>query len=500
MNCVVGEQLDLGVEGVESSRPVPKLNRRSTHTFRFKRPDEANQEVLWVPSVPELRLPKEHFVRRLLAMTEEVLGPELRSRRVLWGGFSYDPVAVFSILMYALMLGERSLRRIEELCLYDTRFHYLSGGTQPDHTAFHRFRHALDADNGLDRLMLLVVERAKQDGLVKGRSVVVDGTKIPTNGSQWRKFINETDDAEPPPPEALGAIEPPVSAPEPPATDSEPKKTKPKKKFKAPSDKEARTMKTTHGEFVNGYNCQIAVDAQNGIVVGAMPTDVPNDWSAVGALLKTTQKHSGVVPKRVVGDKGYESSQNMQAAEGAGVKSYFCPKSRKDQPFKPDADGVLRCLAGHVPSQGATTKRGVAYTVYKVSQCRTCALREICGQNPKSHQREMNIQGDEHMALSQANRARCESEAGKKLLKKRGQTVELPFARIKRDYRMRRFNLKGLAGARLELLFACVTLNVQTVLRSAGDGLERIVSLIEAIYCIWNASLTKYQQMHPNSA
>jgi hypothetical protein len=259
---------------------------------------------------------------------------------------------------------------------------------------------------------------------------------------------------------------------------------KPKRKFKEPSDKDARTMKTTHGEYITGYNCQLAVDPHSGIVIGAVPTKVSNDWNAVAVLLEATEKHSGIKPKRLVADKGFESAGNMQVAEAAGIKTYFCPKALKDPPFKPDKDGILRCLAGHVPSQGTTTKRGVPYTVYKVSQCRNCPLRQACGKPLKGDQREMNVRAGEHIALSRANRKRSKSQAGKKLLKQRGQHVERPNARIKRDYRMRRFNMPGMDGARIELLLACVALNFETILRAALDRLRAVFVAFNAILCI----------------
>jgi len=505
MSCELEQQLELGLEVPLGERSVPKLNRRLSHTFRFAGSDVSQQAPLLVPTVPEFRLPDDHFVRHLRRLVGEVLGKELRSRCVMWGGYDYDPVAMFSVMLYALMLGERSLRRMEDLCTYDARFRFLSGGVQPDFTTFHRFRRGLDEDLGLDKMFRLVVERAKTDGLVKGRTAFIDGTKIPTSGSQWRKWLDEAEaqaleeglapqgegtvlpDAKPPEPQAIEAVVPAQSkASAPPAAKAASKK--PKRKFKAPSDKDARTMKTTHGEFVTGYNCQLAVDPQAGIVIGAVPITAPNDWNAVAVLLETTEMHSGIKPKRLVADKGFESAGNMQTAQAAGIKTYFCPKALKDPPFKPDKDGTLRCLAGHTPSQNTTTKRGVPYTVYKVSQCRNCPLRQACGKPLKGDQREMNVRSDEHIALSTANRKRSKSQAGKKLLKQRGQTVELPNARIKRDYRMRRFNLSGIDGARLELLLACVALNLETIIKAALDRLRAVFIAFNAIICIFAAA------------
>jgi transposase len=420
---------------------------------------------LFVPATPELRLPEDHFVRSLRGLVEDVLGVELRSRCVHWGGFPYDPVAMFSILIYALLQGERSSRRIERLCQYDTRFWYLSNGTKPDHTTIARFRRNLDKEGGLDELFSLVARHAGASGLVKGKSLVVDGTKMPTSGSQWRKYLNaaETEDAsdeESAPPEKP-----------PPRNRRGPKKQKEKecsRPFKAPSDKDARTMKTTHGEYVNGFNMQLGVDGESGIVLGALVTNQAHDSSVLGSVLEASRQYSGVRHKRVVADRGYDSAFNLSEVERLGAKSYICPKAPAAQPFTPDEAGVLRCLAGHAATQTKTTKDGIPYLTYRVSQCRLCALREPCGKTSQGHQREMNVRNDEHLKRNRHNRRRCQSAAGKRQLRIRGQTVELANARIKRDLRMTRLHLKGLDGARIELLIACLTLNLQTILRKAG--------------------------------
>lgn len=454
------------------SGPRPGRNRRSRPTFRFGS-DARTGEDWVVPSLSEV-LPADHFACLLLPLVEEVLGPTLRSRQLTWGGFPYDPVRTFAIILYALILGERSSRRMEELCAYDVRFWFLSGGTRPDHTTLCRFRRSLDENQNLDLLMLLVVEKAAEIGLLKGKNVVVDGTKMPTSASQWRQYLKqtETSDKEEPP-------NPPV---EPPPVEE--KAAKPKPKCKPCSDKDARTMKTTHGEFVVGYNLQIAQDMSSGLVVGAEATNKANDSSALNDLLEATLSQSKVVPKRMVADKGYHSSDNFETLDKAGIKSYIVPKKVLPPPFKPDEDGVLRCIAGHATTCIHTKKDGNDYTTYRVNRCRNCPLMKECGKKGKSHQREMNVRSDEHRLANERNRRRCQSAAGKELVKKRGETIERTNARIKRDYRMRRLVLPGLDGARLELLIACIALNLEMILKALRRSFLLLWAVLNAFYCI----------------
>jgi transposase len=452
------------------------------------------------------------LVFSLLEVVEEILGERLRSRCVLWGGFPYDPVAMFSVLVYALICGERASRRMETMCTYDVRFWYLSGGTTPDQSKFCRFRQRLDQDGGLEELMHLVTQKAVALGLIKGRTIVVDGTKIPGSCSQWRKYLNQTEAADaaaesenapsvaaevpaPETPVAEAAVsEAPVSeatvaevpaseaaAPEAPQPakakrgrkPKAPKPEKPKKPVKPSSDPEARTMKTTHGEYIIGYNLQIAVDGPSNFVLGAMPTNEANDLNAMATLLDAVENQSGLVPRRVVADAGYDSAQNHKAVDEAGASGYICPRRRGPTPFTQDENGVFRCLAGHEATSRTTPKDGVEYITYRVSRCKGCPLAQACGHTGKSHQREMNVRSQEHGELSKQNKRRCARAAGKELLKCRGQTVERVNARIKRDLRMRRLHLKGLRGARIELLIACLTLNLQTLLKDTSGRFTR---------------------------
>ena len=316
-------------------------------------------------------------------------------------GINYDPVALFCVLMYGLMRGERATRRLEELCAYDCRFWHLTGNSRLDHSTIWRFRHALDVEETLPLLMLSVIQAATNLGLVQTGVWVADGTKIATSSSQWRKLLGEAE-----------SLETAQSAE---TIDGKPERAK---AFRASSDPDARTMVTTHGEYLEGYNLQIAVEASSGIVMGALATSDANDSKALGPLLRAASKQSGCTPEELVADKGYETPVNLQVLETANVKSCLCPKERKNAPFTPDESGVMRCLAGHEASCSRTTKGGVPYDVYRVSKCKDCPLRQACG--AKRRQREMAVMADaddEDRGATVRRRTQnaqyCRSEEGK---------------------------------------------------------------------------------------
>lgn len=452
-------------------------------------------EALLVPSHRDAEIPADHFVRGFRALVEEVLGERLRSVCAMAGGYDYDPVGLFCAWQYAAMKGESSCRGLEESCRFDIRFRFLTGGAFPDHSTLARFRRALDADGGLDGLMLLLAKEAGKLGLTDSKVWIVDGTKIAGAVTQWRARKSAQG------PEAAVSVAEDREAeakaePEGPAAEPEKKET---------SDPEARTLKTTHGEYVSGFNLQAAVFPSGYVAAGAVE-DAANDAGALEGLLAAGERQTGSSPEVAVGDKGYHTPRNLETLDALGIEGYLVPKDRKAAPFAPDEEGTLRCLAGHAATTISSLKRGVLYDVHRVSRCKGCPLMEDCG--GKGRQREMAVQAlagdDSHYQarLRAENAARCRSEEGAALLKTRGPTVERLFAIMKRDFRKRRLNLRGRAGARLEFLLICIACNLRTILKArtaASDLLIRLLSELIAAICVWIASRNQNHRLVANS-
>ncbi len=56
------------------------------------------------------------------------------------GSAFYNPRSMLGILMYAMIRGEKSSRRIEVACHYDVGYHLAGQGLTPDYTTIARFR------------------------------------------------------------------------------------------------------------------------------------------------------------------------------------------------------------------------------------------------------------------------------------------------------------------------------------------------------------------------
>lgn len=341
-------------------------NVRSRPVFRHGHGIAADQPSLLVTL--DERLEPGHFVRRLLPLVDEVLGAELRASTSLAGGFSYDPVNVLSVLLYAYMQGERSCHKMEELCRYDVRYEFLAGSCRPDYSTLTRFRCGLGET--LDSLMSRVCAKAEADGILKRKAMAVDGTKVAARMSQWRKAREESEQQD-------AALE------------------------------EAVTM-VSHGHYLVGYNVQVAADMDSTLVVGYLVSDRPEDSGQMKAVLEVIEKQSGKLSEQVVADRGYGSSANALAVKEAGVVG-FLPSSRpgRTAPFTCGEDGLYRCTAGHraTQRQWLDKRNNKVYRHLRVSRCSKCEHASKCP--GKGRQRTMKVLESDAMDEKHACIARC---------------------------------------------------------------------------------------------
>jgi transposase len=396
-------------------------SRRDRPVYRKGRGLASVQPSFPLDSIEEL-LEGEPLVLALYGLVEEELGDELRSSPPLSGGYSYDPVALFAVWMFALMDGVRSSRKLEKCCRHDDRYRYLSRSCRPDHTTLSRFRKGLGEN--LDLLFARVSHRAASLGRLTHGPAAVDGTRIPANRSAWRRMVSGVED------------------------DVEP---------------EAAQM-ASQGRILVGYNLQAAVEVGSDFVTGFALESSCHDMYAMEGMLEAVGRQSGSLPEAVVADKGYDSLPNAYALDSRGVTGYL-PKAKK-QPaaFVPGEDGVFRCLAGHVPSERLwVSKEGVHYRCLRVYRCTNCPLRKPCGATSKV--REMRVRQGASAGDRRAANLRAETEEGQRLLRARGPTVERLFAHLKQVQGLRRFLLKGRSGARLEFGLHCLAYNLRKLLR-----------------------------------
>jgi transposase len=347
-------------------------------TFR-----EWNVEQPWLfpPSVLDFVPPDHvaHFVRdtaRENLDLSEILD-EYREER----GFPpYHPVMMTALLLYAYCQGVYSSRRIAAACRQRVDFMAVTGMQKPDFRTVSDFRKRhLEA---LGRLFGQVLALCQRAGLVKLGHVALDGTKVKANASKHKAMsygrmkkaepelaaevarwfaeadrVDEEEDREYGKDrrgdempewvtnkqkrlekirEAKASLEAEAAAQ---AAEEKPPQGKGRKKKDPPgtpkdkaqrnfTDPESRIMKTADG-FVQGYNCQAAVDADSQVIVAQAATNAANDKKQVAPMVAQIKENTGRQTQELSADSGYCSEDNLKELNRRRIRAYVATGRQK---------------------------------------------------------------------------------------------------------------------------------------------------------------------------
>jgi transposase len=221
-----------------------------------------------------------------------------------------------------------------------------------------------------------------------------------------------------------------------------------------------------------GYQAHYVVDGGKARVilnVLVTPAEVTENLPMLELLFRSRFRWR-LRPRSVTGDAAYGTVENVVAVEKAGIHAYMAlpkhdergPLLGKDE-FAYDAKrDVYICPQGEtLHRKGHDYKeRSIRYAA-KPSACNVCPLKSRCTKSEKG--RWIRRSFDEEYL--QRVRSYRDTEAYRKALRKRAVWVEPLFAEAKDWHRLRRFRLR-----RLEKV------NTEALLTAAGQNVKRLVA------------------------
>lgn len=148
------------------------------------RPYQLDQQHL-LPVSPREWLPEGHlalFVAEVVGQLD--LGPILRAYRGGRGPRGYHPQMLLTVLLYGYCSGVFSARKLAARCETDVAFRVLSGGAFPDFRTLADFRKRHLGVMG--HLFVEVLRLCREAGLVKLGHVSLDGSKYQANASKHK--------------------------------------------------------------------------------------------------------------------------------------------------------------------------------------------------------------------------------------------------------------------------------------------------------------------------
>ncbi len=237
------------------------------------------------------------------------------------------------------------------------------------------------------------------------------------------------------------------------------------------TDPDSRAM-AAHTRVAVGYNVQVAVDAENKLIVEQDVTNQVVDMGLLQATAEPAREILGVDRIDVVADKGYFRTEDIEACEKAGLTPYV-PRPqrgssaahgffRKDE-FVYDAEqDAYVCPAGQVLSTRYESKLRAMKKVDYANRaaCAVCPLRPRC---TKDFRKVSRLEGE--AALDRmAERLKARPE----ILDRRRETVEHPFGSIKQWMYQGAFLMRGLDKVRAEFSLTALAYNLRRALNLVG--------------------------------
>ena len=421
------------------------------------------------------------------------------------GRAPYDPRLLASLWIYAYRQKVGSAREVARRCEYDPAFQWLTGMEVVNYHTLADFR--VEHEKALDELFAKLLGVLSSEGLIHLENVVLDGTKVKASASgksfhrekslrahlaAARQRVKEMGDPRQEEsgrraasrPRAVAAekverleralqeIQKVQAAPQARAEKSEQRVSE--------TDPEARNMKQSDGGYAPSHNVQIATDTAHGIIVGASLTQAANDQHELVAGLGEVERQTGQKPQHLVVDEGYTTRENILAAAEKGVDligsspepdaeaaTRRLQQRGVDAAFYPDrfnydsGSDSSTCPQGKRLAYGTTKQDrvGVERKVYqaRASDCRDCPFRPQCcpGGKRRSLVRSLPV------PVVAAYTAKMQTEAAQSLYRLRAPVAEFSNLWLKAKLGLRQFAVRGLRKVRCEVLWACLTYNIQ---------------------------------------
>jgi transposase len=449
-------------------------------------------------------IPADDLVRTVSDIVDEIDLSNLIARYSERGEEAYHPRMMVKILFYGVATGVFSSRELQRKIQFDICFRWLCGiSDRPDFRTISDFR-----KNNLDVLPELfrdIVEVACRLGYVSLGHVSVDGSKIKANASKHKamsrermkqelvrieKEIGQALEAAQVGDESHRDTSPLIELPEVQAGNlvhrrerikaalAELEERKPddgseacKKDQISFTDSDSRIMNTKNQGVIQGYNPQIAVDADNGFIVGVRMSNSSNDQQQFDAVLDSIQDNTGKTPQRVTADAGYFSAANIESCKFRGVDGYIAASregkqagnSFDKQNFTYDSQAdVYVCPAGKVlalkQTQHAKDADKPTKWVYECQECPECPFQKECA-HAKSGLR--TITRTEADPVREAMRTKVQSDEGKAIYRQRKMIVEPVWGEVKQVQGFREFHLRGEEKVRGEFLLVAIGHNLR---------------------------------------
>lgn len=362
----------------------------------------------------------------------------------------YHPRMMVKVLIYAYCIGVFTSRGIQKRLIEDVAFRVLAAGNTPDFRTLSDFRKI--HRKALEGLFEQVLRLALKAGAMKLGRVAIDGSKLKANASKHKamsygrmkekerelrqevqRLLSEADRQDQAEDRRYGKDRTGEELPhelrrresrlerirqakraleeearrEGQEADQEENKPEDKKQYNF-TDPQSRIMKGNDG-FVQGYNCQIAVEENFQLIVGQAVTQKANDKEQLEPMVQAIKEQAGQKPGEVLADSGYCSEENLKYLARQQIDGYVATERQKH------GGNRLVCKRGPLPKGAGWVER---------------------------------------------MKRKLHTQVGRRIYAMRKAIVEPVFGQIKQVRGFRQFVLRGLEKVQMEWALVCLTHNI----------------------------------------
>jgi transposase len=427
-------------------------------------------------------VPADHLVRRIDAVLD--LGwihKELAPFYSNTGRPSIDPELMIRMLLLGYVFAIRSERRICAEVQVNLAYRWFCGlsieDTIPDHSVFSRARHERFRQSEVFRRVFeRVVATCIAVDLVGGEAFSIDASLIKADVDQTRRMLGDAV-AWPKPEETSRAIaeylqrldEARITE----GGDHGDGDRKPPKQISLTDPQAVWVARKKRGPFF-AYDANYLIDNKLGIIVDAEGTRANRrDETAITETMiaRVAERHD-LSPKRLAGDTAYGTGRLLRWLTDRNIAPHIpvWDKSqqtngrfRRDDFSYDNERDVYICPGGKLLSSTGNVDQGrVLYYRASKSDCSACSLKPQC---TTGSVRKVTRDVDE--GLRDRVRALANTEAFHQSRRER-KKVEMLFAHMKRILKLDRLRLRGLSGARDEVLLVATAQNLRRLAKYVG--------------------------------
>jgi len=416
-----------------------------------------------------------------------------------------EPVVLFKLLLLGYLYGVRSERQLMREVEVNVAYRWFLGlrlrDKVPDASTLSQNRRRRFAESTIyQEIFDQMVELAVKKGLASGAVLYTDSTHLKANANKNKYHLAEVAVK---PQEYLAALDAAV-AEDRAAHGKAPLKDKPS----APQSKEIKVSRTDKdsGYMVRDgkpkgffYLDHRTVDGRHAIVTDtyATPATVHDSVPYLRRLDRQRERFGFRI--RAVGvDAGYVTAAVTEGLEDRdiyAVMGYRRPTHREGyfhkREFRYDATlDVYLCPNGQLIPYRTTNREGYRQYHSDPEQCRCCPVRQKCTQSSNCTKVVTRHVWEESKESIDRHRL---DRVGKRIYKRRRETVERSFADAKQLHGHRYARMRGLAKVQQQCLLAAAAQNIKKIALLLGRiGPDTSFSMLPALLNAYLGQLQRY--------